>query len=68
MAEEKKKRKTKTSWQVRDRYNKKTYSTITVRLKKDLVKAFDEAREEDNLTRAEFVRRAINQYLENRNK
>lgn len=57
-----------TSWQVRERYNQKTYSRITVKLKKDLVKAFDEAREEDNLTRAEFVRRAINQYLENRNK
>lgn len=57
-----------TSWQVKDRYNKKTYSTITVRLKKELVKEFDIARQEDNITRAEFVRRSINQYLENRKK
>lgn len=68
LAEENKKRKTYTSSAVKNRYNKKVYSTITVRLKKDLVKAFDEAREEDSLTRAEFVRSAINQYLENREK
>lgn len=55
-----------TSWQVKDRYNKKTYSTITVRLKKDLVKKFDTAIEKDNLTRTEFVRRAINQYLDSK--
>lgn len=55
-----------TSWQVKERYNQKTYSRITVKLKKDLVKAFDEAREKDDLTRTEFFRRAINQYLESK--
>lgn len=55
-----------TSWQVKERYNQKTYSRITVKLKKDLVKEFDEAIKEDNITRTEFVRRSINQYLENR--
>lgn len=55
-----------TSWQVRERYNQKTYSRITVKLKKELVKEFDEAIKKDNLTRTEFVRRAINQYLDSK--
>lgn len=61
-----KKRKTHTSSAVKQRYNKKVYSAITVRLKKELVGEWEEAIKEDNISKAEFVRRSINQYLENR--
>lgn len=66
MAEEKKKRKTKTSSAVKNRYNKKTYKSINVSLKKELVAEWENVIKKDNLSKAEFIRRAINQYLENK--
>lgn len=60
------KRKTHTSTAVKRRYNKKVYRTITIQLKKELVGEWEEAIKEDEISKAEFVRRAITQYLENR--
>lgn len=55
-----------TSWQVKQRYNKKVYRTISVQLKKELVAKWEEAIKEDEISKSEFIRRAITQYLENR--
>lgn len=60
------KRKTHTSSAVKLRYNKKVYRTISVQLKKELVGKWEEAIKEDNIPKAEFIRRAIIQYLEHR--
>lgn len=60
------KRKTHTSTAVKRRYNKKVYRTITIQLKKELVGEWEEAIKEDEISKAEFVRRAITQYLESR--
>lgn len=60
------KRKTHTSTAVKRRYNKKVYRTITIQLKKELVGEWEEAIKEDEISKAEFVRCAITQYLENR--
>ena len=51
----------KTSTQVKQRYLDKAYSQIAVRLQKDLVAQWEEA-----ISKAEFIRRAITQYLESR--
>jgi hypothetical protein len=61
---DKPKRKTHTSSAVKNRYAKKVYKNITVALKKDLVAAWEIAIASDGLTRAEWVRTRINQYLE----
>ena len=55
-----------TSWQVKQRYNNKVYRSVSIRLKKELVEAWNTALEEDEISKAEFLRRAIEQYLENR--
>ncbi|NDO18089.1 hypothetical protein FMM68_00185 [Lachnospiraceae bacterium MD329] len=65
---ETKKRKTYTSSAVKQRYNKKVYRAITIRLKKELVEEWEEAIKEDKIPKAEFLRRAMVQYLENRKK
>ena len=57
----------KTSWQVKDRYNKKTYSTITLKLKKDLVSEFDKKIASEGTTRTEVLRNAIKEYLKEQN-
>lgn len=55
-----------TSWQVKQRYNKKVYRSIGVQLKKELVEEWEEAIKEENISKSEFIRRAIIQYLEHR--
>lgn len=66
MAEEKKKRKTHTSSAVKRRYNEKTYKIVRASLRKELVIEWEENIKKDNLTKAEFIRRAIIQYLESK--
>ena len=56
----------KTSTQVKQRYLDKAYSQIAVRLQKDLVAQWEEAIKADGISKAEFIRRAITQYLESR--
>ena len=53
----------KTSWQVKDKYDKKAYSRITLKLKKELVAAFDEKIASEGTTRTEVLRNAIKEYL-----
>ncbi|MCH5209477.1 MAG: ribbon-helix-helix protein, CopG family [Oscillospiraceae bacterium] len=55
-----------TSWQVKQRYNRKVYRAIGVQLKKELVEEWEEAIKEDGISKSEFIRYAITQYLDNR--
>jgi len=57
------KRKTITSSKVKQRYNEKVYAQVSVRLKKDLVAAWESKLAAEGITKAEFIRSAIQQYL-----
>ncbi|MGN1092916.1 MAG: hypothetical protein ACI4RS_04610 [Monoglobaceae bacterium] len=52
-----------TSWQVKAKYNKKTYKQITAQLNKDLVSRWEIKLSEDGIGKSEFIRRAILSYL-----
>ncbi len=52
-----------TSWQVKAKYNKKVYRTVTAQLNKELVERLEEKLNCDGITKAEFIRRAIKEYL-----
>lgn len=56
----------KTSTQVKQRYLDKAYSQIAVRLQKDLVAQWEDALKADGISKAEFIRRAITEYLYNK--
>ncbi|MDR1669676.1 MAG: hypothetical protein LBR76_06945 [Oscillospiraceae bacterium] len=53
----------KTSSEVKNRYNKKAYEQIAVRLNKDLVFRFAEKLAQQGETKAGFFRKAIQAYL-----
>lgn len=55
----------KTSSKVKDKYNKKVYKPISVRLKKELVEDFEKKLNQDGVSKAEFIRNSIIQYLDN---
>lgn len=52
-----------TSWKVKAKYNKKVYKRVAVDLDKELVAKWEEKLKADNISKAEFVRTAINSYL-----
>jgi metal-responsive CopG/Arc/MetJ family transcriptional regulator len=56
----------KTSSAVKNRYNSKTYKAIHVLLSKELVADWEIALKEDNISKSEFIRNAINEYMEKR--
>ena len=60
---EEKKRKTTTSSAVKNRYNKKVYSSLGFQFKKELVQAFKEKCAEKGVTHAEVVKKAIEDFL-----
>lgn len=45
------------------KYKAKAYKQIKVEYKKDFVEAFEEKLKSDGISKAEFFRRAINEYL-----
>lgn len=53
----------KTSSAVKNRYNKKVYSQINIRLPKELVSTWEARLSEDGISKAEFLRNAIMKYL-----
>ena len=59
-----KKRKTKTSTAVKDRYNKKVYDVISVRVPKDMAEAFKKKSAEKGIAQAQIVRKAIEDFLQ----
>lgn len=61
------KRKTYTSTAVKRKYNAKTYRDVRAAIRKELVEEWEKAIKEDNISKAEFMRRAMVQYLDSRN-
>ena len=57
------KRKTSTSWQVKAKYNNKHYKTVSTQLDKNLVTQWEEKIASEGITKAEFIRNAIKEYL-----
>ena len=54
-----------TSPQVIQRYKKKVYKRIVADLKKELVQQWEEKLAENGVTKSEFIRNAIEEYLKN---
>lgn len=52
-----------TSSAVKNRWNKAHYRQITVQLDKDLVSRWEEKIKTENISKSEFVRRAIKEYM-----
>lgn len=62
MAEEMK-RKTTTSTEVKNRYLKKAYDQIIIRVPKDTASAFKEKCKAEGISQAEILKDAINEFL-----
>ena len=48
------------------KYKAKAYKQIKVEYKRDFVESFEEHLKADGISKAEFVRRAINEYLKSK--
>jgi metal-responsive CopG/Arc/MetJ family transcriptional regulator len=56
----------KTSSAVKNKYNAKTYKRMTISLKKELVEEWEIELNKDGIKRTEFIRNAIEKYLDNK--
>ena len=57
----------KTSWQVKQRYNNKMYKRVNADLPKDLVDAFKAKCKETGDSQAQIIKSAIEEYLKGEN-
>lgn len=57
------KRKTKTSTEVKTRYNQKTYDVIAVRVPKDMAEAFRQKCASEGVPQAQIIKKAIEEFL-----
>lgn len=57
------KRKTKTSTEVKTRYNQKNYDVIAVRVPKEMAEAFKAKCAAEEVPQAQIIKRAIEQFL-----
>lgn len=57
-------RKTKTSTEVKSRYNQKTYDVISVRVPKELAAAFREKCDTEGAVQAQIIKKAIEEFLQ----
>ncbi len=57
------KRKTKTSTEVKTRYNQKTYDIISARVPKEMAKAFREKCDKTGIPQAQIIKLAIENFL-----
>lgn len=53
----------KTSWQVKEKYNREHYKKVIIQLDKELVAKWEEHLKADRLPKAQFLREAIIEYL-----
>ena len=58
------KRKTKTSTEVKARYNKKTYDVISVRVPKETAEAFKAKCSAEGIPQAQIIKQAIDKFLQ----
>ncbi len=56
----------KTSWRVKAKYNNKNYKSISAQLDKNLVTAWAEELEKDGISKSQFIRQAIQEYLKSK--
>ncbi len=56
-------RKTKTSTEVKSRYNRKTYDVISVRVTKDMAEAFKQKCTSEGVPQAQIIKKAIEDFL-----
>lgn len=59
------KRKTKTSTEVKARYNQKTYDVISVRIPKETSAAFKSKCAAEGIPQAQIIKQAIENFLNN---
>lgn len=57
------KRKTKTSTQVKSKYNQKTYDVISIRVPKAMAEAFKAKCTADGVAQAQVIKKAIEEFL-----
>lgn len=57
------KRKTKTSTQVKSKYNQKTYDVISIRVPKAMAEAFKAKCADDGVAQAQVIKKAIEEFL-----
>lgn len=57
------KRKTKTSTEVKARYNKKTYDVISIRVPKETAEAFKKKCADNGIAQAQVIKSAIDKFL-----
>lgn len=57
------KRKTKTSTEVKARYNQKTYDVISIRVPKEQAEAFKKKCAADGVAQAQVIKAAISEFL-----
>lgn len=57
------KRKTKTSTEVKARYNKKTYGAVTAYVPKELAAAFKKKCADEGVSQAQIIKQAIADFL-----
>lgn len=57
------KRKTKTSTEVKSRYNQKTYDVISIRVPKEMAEAFKTKCATDGVPQAQVIKQAIEEFL-----
>lgn len=60
----KEKRKLRTSTEVKTRYNKKMYSSISIRIPKKIAEAFRDKCAETGISQAKILKEAINNFLD----
>jgi predicted DNA binding CopG/RHH family protein len=60
---EQQKRKTKTSSEVKNRYNQKVYDSIIVRIPKEQAAAFKAKCAAEGIPQAQIIKKAINDFL-----
>ena len=58
------KRKSKTSSEVKTRYNQKTYDVIAVRVPKEMASAFKAKCAAENIPQAQIIKQAIEEFLD----
>lgn len=60
---EKPKRKTTTSTEVKSRYNKKVYDSVSIRVPKDLAEQFRAKCIEEKVSQAEVLKKAMESFI-----
>lgn len=54
----------KTSWQVKDKYNRKTYMKLTPQIPRDLYEKFDAKCKSEGISMTEVIRKGMEKFIE----